>query len=147
MNELDYFSLPCMYGWILLVARIRIQYQFYFCFIFLDIHTEKLVQTYKNMRICLSQCDSVGWSIVPYAKRLGFDSWSGTMPKLQVLSLVKVYKGGNLSHQCFSLSLFLPLFLKSINSLKIEREYENINSFLREWNLIIWTLSSLPKTT
>ena len=68
------------------------------------------------------QYGSVGWASSGKVKGLGFNSWSGHMRGLSVLSLVGVRAGDNpsmiLSHINVSLPLFLPLF----PCLKINKE-------------------------
>ena len=54
-----------------------------------DISTDhKLPWRNKRKRWALAG-GSVGWSVIPYTKRLGFDSWSGHIPRLWVQSPIR----------------------------------------------------------
>ena len=62
----------------------------------------------NEVSLCPCWWGLVGWSIIPYTKRLGVDSWSGHIPRLWVQSPVGAPMAGNhlmfLSHVSYSLS-------------------------------------------
>ena len=98
--------------------------------------------------VCPGWCGSVDWSIVPCTKRLGFDYWSGLIPRLWVWSSpLHVWEAID---RCFSLMLMsLSLFPLSFSLKSISIFKKVTGSVYTVWAFLptCWTQSWAGKLT